>query len=230
MEQLTRESTAPLPNQGAPAHPSPRITAIPARETVEGEGAPAGRCQAEPPGVSSGEHSTPWGRRHDNRDSGHPTAERRSAPSPSAPSTSSATRTCGRSPRSCGTRWSGGTPGTRSRRFEDEFARKHDIKYALATDSGSGALHSAVAALDLDPGDEIITTPVTDIGTVQGILLQKPDSRLRRLGRRHLQHRSGGHRAPDHRPHRARSWSSISSATRATWTRCWTSADGTICR
>ena len=62
--------------------------------------------------------------------------------------------------------------GEKVQAFEDKFAQKHDIKYAISTDSGSGALHSAVAALDLDPGDEIITTPVTDIGTVQGILLQ----------------------------------------------------------
>lgn len=62
--------------------------------------------------------------------------------------------------------------GVKVEKFQDLFAQKHNIKYAMATDSGSGALHSAVAALDLDSGDEIITTPVTDIGTVQGILLQ----------------------------------------------------------
>ncbi len=66
-------------------------------------------------------------------------------------------------------RWNG---GDKVQAFEDQFAQIHDIKYAQATDSGSGALHSAVAALDLEPGDEIITTPVTDIGTVQGMLLQ----------------------------------------------------------
>ena len=62
--------------------------------------------------------------------------------------------------------------GEKVEALEDKFAQKHNIKYAMATDSGSGALHSAVAALDLEPGDEIITTPVTDIGTVQGVLLQ----------------------------------------------------------
>ncbi len=56
--------------------------------------------------------------------------------------------------------------------FEDEFARLHGVKYACSTDSGSGALHAAVAAVQLEPGDEIITTPITDIGTVQGIMLQ----------------------------------------------------------
>ena len=56
--------------------------------------------------------------------------------------------------------------------FEDEFARLHGVKYACSTDSGSGALHAAVAAVRLEPGDEVITTPITDIGTVQGIMLQ----------------------------------------------------------
>ena len=46
------------------------------------------------------------------------------------------------------------------------------MRYAISTDSGSGAIHSAVGAYDFEPGDEIITTPVTDIGTVQGIMLQ----------------------------------------------------------
>jgi dTDP-4-amino-4,6-dideoxygalactose transaminase len=57
-------------------------------------------------------------------------------------------------------------------RFEDEFARRHGVRYACSTDSGSAALHAAVAAVRLEPGDEIITTPITDIGTVQGIMLQ----------------------------------------------------------
>ena len=62
--------------------------------------------------------------------------------------------------------------GFKVRAFEDAFGEKHGVKYAHATDSGSGALHSAVAAFNFEPGDEIITTPVTDIGTVQGIVLQ----------------------------------------------------------
>jgi perosamine synthetase len=56
--------------------------------------------------------------------------------------------------------------------FEDAFARLHGVKYAFTTDSGTGAIHAAVGAVNPEPGDEIITTPVTDIGTVLGILLQ----------------------------------------------------------
>ena len=54
----------------------------------------------------------------------------------------------------------------------DAYEKKHGVEFAIATDSGSGAIHSAVAALNLEPGDEVITTPTTDIGGVQGIVLQ----------------------------------------------------------
>jgi perosamine synthetase len=68
----------------------------------------------------------------------------------------------------------GGSWGTTNqvREFEDAFAKRHGVKYAIATDSGTGAIHAAVGAVNPEPGDEIITTPVTDIGTVLGILLQ----------------------------------------------------------
>lgn len=62
--------------------------------------------------------------------------------------------------------------GNKIRAFEEAVAKRHGVKYAISTDSGSGAIHSAVGAFGFEPGDEIITTPVTDIGTVQGILLQ----------------------------------------------------------
>src|SRR5262245_61883667 len=64
----------------------------------------------------------------------------------------------------------------RSRFKLNEFTRaigqRSGFKHVFGTSCGTGALHAAVAALDLDPGDEIITTAVTDIGTLTGILLQ----------------------------------------------------------
>ena len=62
--------------------------------------------------------------------------------------------------------------GYKVREFEDGFARRHGVRYAVATDSGTGAIHAAVAAIDPEPGDEIITAPVSDIGSVLGIILQ----------------------------------------------------------
>ena len=39
--------------------------------------------------------------------------------------------------------------------------------------SGTAALHIAVGAAGIGPGDEVITSPVTDIGTVIGVLYQQ---------------------------------------------------------
>lgn len=62
--------------------------------------------------------------------------------------------------------------GHKKREFEEAFAARYGLKYGIATDSGTGAIHSAVAAFDPEPGDEIITAPATDIGSVLGIMLQ----------------------------------------------------------
>ena len=61
--------------------------------------------------------------------------------------------------------------GFKVRAFADAFATLHGAKYAVATTSGTGAIHAAVAAINPEPGDEIITTPTTDIGSVLGIIL-----------------------------------------------------------
>ena len=55
--------------------------------------------------------------------------------------------------------------------FERDFAALHGRQFGIASTSGTAALHVAVGALDLEPGDEVITSPVTDPGTVIGILL-----------------------------------------------------------
>ncbi len=46
-------------------------------------------------------------------------------------------------------------------------------KYVQPCSSGSAALHIAVTAAGLAPGDEIITSGITDIGTVIGVLFQQ---------------------------------------------------------
>ncbi len=49
--------------------------------------------------------------------------------------------------------------------FEDKFAEWNGSKYAVATGSGTTALHLALAALDLQPGDEVIMPSFTMIAT-----------------------------------------------------------------
>lgn len=56
--------------------------------------------------------------------------------------------------------------------YEKEFADYFGVKYATAVSSGTAAIHSALGALKLEPGDEIITSPITDPGAIAPILFQ----------------------------------------------------------
>ena len=46
------------------------------------------------------------------------------------------------------------------------------VEHAIACASGTAAVHAAVAALDPEPGDEIVTTSITDMGALTPILYQ----------------------------------------------------------
>lgn len=65
-------------------------------------------------------------------------------------------------------RYSGNQVDTYEREFAEFFGRK----YATASSSGTGSIHSAIASFEFEPGDRIITTPITDPGTVMPILFQ----------------------------------------------------------
>ena len=54
--------------------------------------------------------------------------------------------------------------------FEKAFATRIGCKHAIAVSSGTAALHAAVASLGLKPGDEVLTTPLTFIATINAIL------------------------------------------------------------
>ncbi len=56
--------------------------------------------------------------------------------------------------------------------FEKNFASKLGMKHAVAVTSGTAAIHTAMGAINLDVGCEVITSPITDMGTVAPILLQ----------------------------------------------------------
>jgi len=62
------------------------------------------------------------------------------------------------------------TDGTVVRMFETEFAGSYGSPAAVASTSGTAAIHVAIGALNPEPCDEIITTPLTDMGTVIPIL------------------------------------------------------------
>ena len=56
--------------------------------------------------------------------------------------------------------------------FEKECADAYGVKHCITSTSGTTAIHTALGALDLEPGDEVITSPITDLGTIFPILFQ----------------------------------------------------------
>lgn len=54
--------------------------------------------------------------------------------------------------------------------FEQEFAEFCEVPFAVATNSGTSALHLGLLALDVQPGDEVITVALTFAATVESIL------------------------------------------------------------
>jgi dTDP-4-amino-4,6-dideoxygalactose transaminase len=68
------------------------------------------------------------------------------------------------------------TTGPKAKRFEKEFAEYVGARNALAVAHCTGALHLALWALGLKPGDEVITTPFTFTATaeVMGYLGVRP--------------------------------------------------------
>ena len=63
-------------------------------------------------------------------------------------------------------------PDSRVTALERGFGAWLGVPEVVASTSGTSALHLAVAALDPNPGDEIIVTPITDFGSVIPILAQ----------------------------------------------------------
>ena len=55
-------------------------------------------------------------------------------------------------------------------KFEEQFNKKFNYHNGIATSSGTAALHMALLSLDLNDGDEVITTPMTAEPTNLSIL------------------------------------------------------------
>lgn len=60
--------------------------------------------------------------------------------------------------------------GPRTAELERRFAEVCDVKHAIATSSGTTALHLALLVNDIGPGDEVITSPFTFIASANSIL------------------------------------------------------------
>lgn len=55
-------------------------------------------------------------------------------------------------------------------RFERRFAEELGVQHCIATPGCNPALQMLAAALDFEPGDEIIVSPITDYGSILGIV------------------------------------------------------------
>ncbi len=64
------------------------------------------------------------------------------------------------------------TKGTMVARLEQGFARLYGAAHGVAMSSGTASIHAALAAVDPEPGEEVITTPITDMGAITPILYQ----------------------------------------------------------
>ena len=62
------------------------------------------------------------------------------------------------------------TQGPKVEAFEQAFAQRHGVKYALATSSCTTALHLILTALNVGPGDEVIVPAFTWISTANVVL------------------------------------------------------------
>lgn len=62
------------------------------------------------------------------------------------------------------------TQGPKVAEFEREFARRHQVKHALAVTSCTTGLHLALAALGVGPGDEVIVPAFTWVSTANVVV------------------------------------------------------------
>lgn len=62
--------------------------------------------------------------------------------------------------------------GTKVREMESKMRAMYGMKHCNGCSSGTAAVHIAVGSLQLPPGREVITSAITDMGTLTGILYQ----------------------------------------------------------
>ena len=62
--------------------------------------------------------------------------------------------------------------GNKTKRFCNKVQEYYNVKHCATTSSGTAAIHAAIGAIEIPPGKEVITSPITDIGTLIGALYQ----------------------------------------------------------
>jgi perosamine synthetase len=62
------------------------------------------------------------------------------------------------------------TTGPTVAEFEARFAARVGARHAVAVSSGTAALHAAMFAAGVEPGDEVVTSPLTFVGTANAAL------------------------------------------------------------
>src|SRR5580658_4949061 len=62
------------------------------------------------------------------------------------------------------------TTGPKVKRFEEDFARYTGAEHAIAVSSCTAALHIALTALDVGPGDEVIVPTMTFCSTANVVV------------------------------------------------------------
>ena len=64
------------------------------------------------------------------------------------------------------------TTGPKVGEFEEAFAEATGAEHAVAVTNGTAALHAAIAALEIGPGDEVIVTPMTFAASANAVLYE----------------------------------------------------------
>ncbi|RKY75843.1 DegT/DnrJ/EryC1/StrS family aminotransferase [candidate division KSB1 bacterium] len=66
-----------------------------------------------------------------------------------------------------------GLSGAMNSRFEEAFAAKFGVKYAIGVNSGTSALHCALSAVGVEEGNEVIVPPLTFAAPALAVLHQR---------------------------------------------------------
>lgn len=69
--------------------------------------------------------------------------------------------------------WQGKGANRQTALFIERFKQACPSEHVVTCSSGTAAVHIAIAAAGIGPGDEVITTPISDIGSIAGILFQQ---------------------------------------------------------